>query len=210
MDRFHQVLLIGSTLVGSWLGMQAVHEFGHVVGAWLTGGKVERVVLHPLSISRTDVAENPHPLAVAWAGPIGGVILPLVLWFAAAAFHSSAERSPSGHIRSIRPIGVLLPPFVLRFFAGFCLICNGLYIGLGSFSGIGDCGDLLRHGASIWQLWLFGALAAPAGLVLWHGQGRWFGFGSERSQVSAKAAYGSFAVCLALLVLCVAVAACSA
>jgi predicted Zn-dependent protease len=48
-------MLIGSTVVGSWLGMQAVHELGHVLGAWWTDGDVSRVVLHPLSISRTDL-----------------------------------------------------------------------------------------------------------------------------------------------------------
>lgn len=67
MARVHQAVLIGSTVLGSWLGMQAVHEAGHVVGAWLTDGRVARVVLHPLTISRTDLAENPRPLAVVWA-----------------------------------------------------------------------------------------------------------------------------------------------
>jgi hypothetical protein len=75
----HQVILIASTLLGSWLGMQAVHELGHVAGAWLTGGRVEKVVLHPLTISRTDLAHNPAPLLVVWAGPTVGVLLPLAL-----------------------------------------------------------------------------------------------------------------------------------
>jgi hypothetical protein len=42
-----------------------------------TGGTVERVVLHPLSISRTDVSPNPHPVAVVWLGPIVGSVVPL-------------------------------------------------------------------------------------------------------------------------------------
>src|SRR5260221_4916233 len=54
-SRFHQIILIVSTLLGSWLGMQAVHELGHVIGAWLTGGQVSQVVLHPLTISRTHL-----------------------------------------------------------------------------------------------------------------------------------------------------------
>src|SRR5438105_1787209 len=102
--------------------MQAVHESGHVFGAWLTGGRVARVVLHPLTISRTDVADNPHPLVVVWAGPIFGVVVPLLLWGAAAA-----SRLPGA--------------FLLRFFAGFCLLANGLYIGVGSFDRVGDCGE---------------------------------------------------------------------
>ena len=72
MDSWVKAVLIGSTVLGSWLGMQAVHESGHALAARLTGGRVARVVLYPLTISRTDLADNPHPLAVAWAGPVVG------------------------------------------------------------------------------------------------------------------------------------------
>src|SRR5262249_34871163 len=78
--RLPQLTLIVSTLVASWLGMQAVHELGHVLGAWLTGGRVARVVLHPLTISRTDLGHNPSPLAVVWAGPVFGALAPVLLW----------------------------------------------------------------------------------------------------------------------------------
>lgn len=176
----HQSILIGSTVLGSWLGMQAVHEFGHVCGAWLTGGRVSRVVLHPLTISRTDLSENPSPLVVVWAGPAVGVLLPLALWLAAAA--------------------VGIPgAFVLRFFAGFCLLTNGLYIGVGSFEQVGDCGEMLRHGSAPWQLWLFGAVAAPIGVWLWHRQGPHFGLGPARGRVDAGVAYGTLVGCLVLL-----------
>ena len=50
MNRVHQVVLICSTIYGSWLGMQDVHELGHVGAAWLTGGRVSKVVLYPLTI----------------------------------------------------------------------------------------------------------------------------------------------------------------
>src|SRR4051812_47161638 len=182
MQRAHQYILIGSTLLGSCLGMQAVHELGHVLGAWATGGKVSRVVLSPTTISRTDVTNNSCPLIVAWAGPIVGIVLPSLLW--------------CGMQAARRPIA-----FVLRFFAGFCLIVNGLYIGLGSFGRVGDCGELLRHGAAPWQLWLFGAVAASLGLALWHGQGRSFGFGAAHGRISHAVAYISLAICLALLLL---------
>lgn len=180
MTRVRQVVLVGSAVLASWLGMQAVHEAGHVLGARLTGGRVERVVLHPLTISRTDLAENPHPLAVVWAGPVVGVVAPLLLWAAAAA-----GRVPGA--------------FLLRFFAGFCLLANGLYVGVGSLDRVGDAGDMLRHGAEPWQLWLFGAAAAPAGLALWNGQGPHFGLGPANGRVSAPAAYAALAACLALL-----------
>ena len=182
MHRVHQVVLICSAIFGSWLGMQAIHESGHVLGAWLTGGRVARVVLYPLTISRTDLAHNPRPLVVVWAGPVIGVAVPLVLWGAAAAAGASCA-------------------FVLRFFAGFCLLANGLYVGVGSLGRVGDCGDMLRHGSELWQLWLFGAFIAPAGLWLWHHQGARFGLGTANGQVSRGVAYGSLVACLALLVL---------
>src|SRR3990172_5967267 len=97
----HQVILIAATVMGSWLGMQAVHELGHVMGAWWTGGEVSRVVLHPLTISRTDLSHNPAPGTVVWAGPIVGDLLPLAAWILARHARMSGE-------------------FVLRFFAGFC------------------------------------------------------------------------------------------
>lgn len=62
----------------SWLLMQAVHELGHVAAALATGGTVERVVLHPLTISRTDVADDSYPLVTVAAGPLLGVVLPLL------------------------------------------------------------------------------------------------------------------------------------
>ena len=68
--RLNQIILIGTFIGFSWLGMQAVHELGHVLGAILTGGRVTTVVLHPLTISRTDVFPNPHPLIEVWAGAI--------------------------------------------------------------------------------------------------------------------------------------------
>jgi hypothetical protein len=162
--------------------MQAVHEFGHVLGAWLTGGQVTKVVLHPLTISRTDLAQNPRPLAVVWAGPVIGSLLPVALWAIAAGLHFPGA-------------------FVLRFFAGFCLIANGAYIAGGSFDRIGDCEQMLRHGSAIWQLWLFGAVTVPLGLWLWHRQGPHFGLGPAKGQVNLGVAYASLVACVVLLVL---------
>lgn len=181
-DRVPQSVLIVSTLIGAWLGMQAVHEFGHVVGAWLTGGIVERVVLDPFTISRTDVEPNPRPLVVVWTGPLLGAITPVALWSIAAACQWPAA-------------------FVLRFFAGFCLVANGLYIAVGSFWRIGDCGVMLQHGASIWQLWLFGAITVPIGFALWNGQGSHFGLGRDARPVSPRIAWGTCAAAALLFMI---------
>lgn len=181
-NRRRQVVLVGTTLVASWLGMQAAHELGHVVAAVATGGTVARVVLDPRTISRTDLAENPNPLIVVWGGPLLGVALPLVLWGSALV-----ARAPYA--------------FLLRFFAGFCLVANGLYIGVGSFAGIGDCGEMLRHGSPPWQLWLFGAVALPIGIRMWNGEGTHFGFGSARGAVDRRATIVSVMTCLLLMAL---------
>jgi hypothetical protein len=181
VTRVDQTVLVVSTVLGSWLAMQAVHELGHVLGAWLTGGTVTQVVLSPLTISRTDLNHNPSPLFVAWSGPVFGIIAPLILWGIALM-----TRFPSA--------------FVLRFFAGFCLVANGLYIALGSFNRIGDCGEMLRHGSQPWQLWLFGAIACPFGIWLWHGQGHHFGLGASEGQVDHVVAWSMLSIFAALLV----------
>jgi len=172
MKRLDQIMLIGMFIGFSWLAMQAVHEFGHVLGTLMSGGQVTKVVLHPCTISRTDVHPNLHPLFVAWAGPILGVLLPLLSFFLA---------------RALRWPGV----FLFRFFAGFCLIANGVYIGFGSIQGFADAGDMLRQGSSRWQLILFGILTAPAGLYLWNGLVPKCGFGEARGTVSHSATLAS-------------------
>jgi Peptidase M50B-like len=181
MDRVHQIILIAVTLLASWLAMQDVHEFGHVVGAWLTGGQVARVVIHPLTISRTDISYNPHRLLVVWAGPVLGCLLPLAALGVAAALRRRWT-------------------YLLRFFAGFCLVANGAYIAAGSFDYIGDAGVMLRNGSPVWLLWAFGAVTIPSGLLLWHRQGKHFGMGKTRDNVSPAAAYACLATLLALII----------
>jgi hypothetical protein len=182
MNRLLQVVLIVSTLLASWLGMQLVHEAGHVLGAWLTGGEVKQVVWHPLTISRTDLTSNPQPLIVVWAGPVVGVLLPMLFWFSARLLRTAAE-------------------FVWRFFAGFCLIANGAYIGIGSFERIGDCGEMLDHGSPIWTLWMFGLLTIPLGFAIWNRQATHFGIGKQAGNVESNVVWqaGLAAICLLIL-----------
>src|SRR2546422_389551 len=70
------VVLVSIAL--SWLGMMAVHELGHVINGWLSGGAVVRVVLDPFDLSHTEFLRNPSPLFVAWGGVVWGSALPLV------------------------------------------------------------------------------------------------------------------------------------
>src|SRR2546421_10188508 len=100
LNRLFQILLISSFLCFSWLAFMVIHEFGHVLSARLTGGSVALVVLHPLQISWTTLARNPHPCLVAWGGAIFGSVLPLAFLLIARL-----TRLP-GH-------------YLFQFFAGF-------------------------------------------------------------------------------------------
>lgn len=181
MKRFPQIVLILSFIPFCWLAMQVVHELGHVLTAAVTGGEVSKVVLHPLVISRTDLTENPHPLAVVWAGPFFGSLMPLLL-FAVA------------HL--LRVPGV----YLFRFFAGFCLVANGVYIGIGHLLADGaDPYVMMESGSPRWLLILFGAVAFPAGLYLWHRQGPNFGLGVAKGKVELRMAFVSLALFIALV-----------
>ncbi len=182
MKRFEQTVLIVTFLGFCWLGFQAVHELGHVAGAWLTGGKVTKVVLHPCTISRTDVEPNPHPLFVVWAGPLVGTLLPLLAFLVAAW---------------LRTPGV----YLFRFFAGSCLIANGCYIGLGWMDRVGDAGVMLAHGSERWMCILLGLATVPLGLYLWHRQGPYFGLGPSKAKVNRSAVVVSATLFIALVTL---------
>ena len=180
MGRLSQFLLIATFVVFSWLAMQVVHESGHVVGAWLTGGSVEKVVLRPGVLSHTELERNPHPLAVVWAGPLVGCLLPL------AAF-------------ALAKVGNCPGVYLFRFFAGFCMVANGVYIAAGSFLGGADPGDMMRNGSPQWLLILFGLVTIPAGLFMWHRQGIYFGLAGGHGKVHPVATITSVGL-LALLI----------
>ncbi len=168
MRRLPQFTLIASTFGYCWLGMQIVHELGHALTAYACGETVQKIVLHPLAISRTDVTHDRYPLWVIWSGPILGSLVPVLVLAAARSFHSGLY-------------------YLFQFFAGFCLVVNGAYLGIGSFSGVGDAGDLLRHGVSHWTLILFGLICIPAGLYLWNGLGPCYGLGKAKGNVDQRA-----------------------
>jgi hypothetical protein len=177
-NRLPQILLIATFLPACWLLMQAVHELGHVAASLATGGKVAKVVLHPLAISRTDTSGSREPLLVVWAGPVVGIGLPLVMLGIAKAAKWKWT-------------------YLAAFFAGTCLIANGAYIGVGSFQRVGDAGDMIRLGSPIALLWLFGLTAVPTGIWLWNGLGASFGLGRAGGKIDLAAAWFSSGLLLA-------------
>lgn len=186
VSRAAQWLMILSSAGVGWLGMMIVHETGHVAVGWATGARLARVVLHPLVFSRTDFALNPHPLATAWGGAILGSILPVVAWALAQACRRGWW-------------------YLWRYFAGFCLIANGVYLGTGVLDPVGDAQDILRCGGARWQLLLFGLAAIGAGFTLWNRLGPCFGLGASRGRVDGRAAVAMLVLLLAIVLIEVAI-----
>jgi hypothetical protein len=156
-----QIFLVVGSIAVSWYAMMTVHESGHVLGALVTGGRVCSVSIPLLDFSRTDLARNPHPLFVAAAGPMFGVVLPLAIY---------------GIVRATR----WRWPFLVAFFAGFCAIANGAYIAAGAIIRVGDADDMLRSGAPAWALIACGVPVIAVGLYCWHGLGPRFGLPSAK------------------------------
>ncbi len=163
MQRTQQILFAIVAIATCWFGMLVLHEMGHVVGAFLSGGTVERIVLYPLTISSTHVSPNPNPGLVVWLGPVWGATFPLVVaWLCPA--------------RSIwRKLAV--------FFAGFCLIANGAYIGIGSIDQIGDCKEMANTGTSAAVMIAFGIVCVPSGFYLWHRLGSIRNYFDSQNQI---------------------------
>ncbi len=155
-----------------------MHEFGHAAAAIISGGHVKCVVWHLTEISRTDVAPNPHPLIVCWAGPLAGCVVP-------AVFAASLYKFP----------GLLFG--TVKFFAGFCLIANGAYLSFGSIDRIGDAGELLKLGVNEWLLWSFGVSSICGGFWIWHRLGRL----SDVKRLPVKTIHVAVQICLLVLTL---------
>lgn len=168
----------------SWLLMQVVHEQGHVLVAWISGMTVVDVILHPLRISETVIEPKPVPTAVIWAGPVVGSVIPGILW--------GLDRSLRGKKD--------LPEACLRFFAGFCLLANGAYLGSAFQMPVGDAFDLVQGGTPLWQLGLFGLIGMGLGLWCWDSLRPRLGIGRDAAPISGKSA-ALTALALAILLL---------
>lgn len=175
-------VFVVAALTASWLAMTALHECGHVLNAWLSGGRVTHIELPPRGLGHTQVSPNPSPRFVAWGGALWGTFL---------------GTSPILFVR--RPE---LANWLTRFFAGFCLVANGAYVGSGCFfgdpNGADDAHELLRHGAAAWPLVAFGVVTVIGGFTLWHRLGPRAGFPRAASRAGWKT-IGSLAALIAAL-----------
>ena len=149
-----------------------------------TQDHIERIIWHPLALSRTDVRPSPSPLIVVWGGPVFGSSAPLL-----AMFISSKMRWRFNYI--------------LAFFAGFCLLANGLYIGVGAVNPIGDAHEMLRLGTPRWVLATFG-LTTIIGMWIFERVSTKLGFGLNSEAIVTRKAYGTFLA--AFLLTCIGIA----
>lgn len=119
------------------MGMMLVHESGHVLGVWMSGGTVVRVVWFSGEFSRTDAGVNPWPMVEVWGGPVVGVAVPLMGYWLVRWLRWSRG-------------------YLVCFFAGFCWVVNGVYIGMGVAEAVGDSRKMLRLGTPMWVLGCLG------------------------------------------------------
>jgi hypothetical protein len=175
MPGMSRLMLIAGLILTCWLGMMLVHESGHVFAAVLSGGRVTHLEWPPWGFSRTDVAPNPHPLVVAWAGPLVGAVLPLVA--------------------SLILRGIKRRSLVAEIFSAFCLLANGIYLSAGTLGRVGDTGDILRNGSPFWLLWAVGIAFSLASLAQFHALGPRLGIpGATKSQTIGAALLGALLV----------------
>ena len=161
--------------------MQIFHELGHVIAGLLSGAEIEKVYLHPLTLSRTAFSTNPKPLFVVWMGPIIGVALPFLLYLVAKFAKVSKL-------------------YMFRLFSGFCCIANGIYISFGFGYPALDSGLMLSLGTPLLFILGFGVLTIPLGFYLWNGLGNHFGLGKNRGLVAQEDIRLSFCILLTIVI----------
>jgi hypothetical protein len=61
------LLFFGSFLFGHTT-QRAIHELGHAIGTWMSGGVVYRIDLHPFVPGHCHHSETLYPGITTWAG----------------------------------------------------------------------------------------------------------------------------------------------
>ena len=127
-------------LAASFCVMAFTHEVGHLVGGHLAGATLQSASLWPWQLPYSIFSPDPRPLVTLWAGPVLGVIVPVV---AAWAIRRRTA----------------------WFIANFCLLANGTYLALGWVSGDShlDTARLLANGASPFTISTFCLISIMSG-----------------------------------------------
>lgn len=138
--RFSLILL--PYALWCWASMLLTHEMGHVLAAWLTGGRVTYVNVFPFVIPSTLVQPNPAPSVVLWGGFLPGWLVPqAVAWSVARTRLADSAQC----------------------WAGFCWLVGGVYLVAGGLERFADAAQLVREGWPLWLLAPVGVAAATLG-----------------------------------------------
>lgn len=139
---FPRFIRFAILLLAAWCVMTFTHEAGHVIGGWLSGGRLQAADLRPWRLPYSFFEPDPHPLITLWSGPLLGAFLPLV---------------PA----------LLVRRTWMWFIADFCLLANGAYLVTAWFSGdrLLDTPRLLQAGASPASIALYCAVTVGVGYV---------------------------------------------
>lgn len=126
----------------SWVVMTQVHEWGHVIGGYLSGGQLIALDVWPWHLPLSIFEPDPQPLITLWSGLLLGIAVPFMV---ALVF-----RMPE-----------------VWFVSHFCWLANGSYISLAWISGDRylDTTKLLEHGAPAWSIGLYCLVSIGVGYV---------------------------------------------
>jgi hypothetical protein len=157
------MLFLGSFIFGHTT-QRAIHELGHAIGTWITGGEVYGIFLHPFLPGHCYHSKTAYPGITTWAGAAFsvcfGVLLIIILW---------KRRAP-----------LLAPLFAIGIFS---LFGNGSYFIVGLLSKFGDPWYIVeRLGMSaVWPI-LFGVASIGIGVIVCAAAlGPVFGFDRQES-----------------------------
>lgn len=142
-------LLFGSFVFARFFAT-FLHEHGHAIAAWATGGKVYRIVFHPFSWSYVNhyVSKAEYRNSIIWAGPLFavfiGLLLIMIVW---------RWRRPS-----------LLPVLMAGVVA---CTKDGAYLIISCLANIrGDGAILVKHGTPLVVVVAVGVILFAIGIVL--------------------------------------------
>lgn len=143
------LLLFGSTAIGYNVAA-VLHELGHAIAMWVTGGQVERITLNPFSWSYTYYASTPtHPIFTSLAGVILGTVFAVLLLVMAGLLRNQY---------------LLLLLVITNVVAG---AQNGLYTLVDSLVlGGGDATNLIELGVSKFVMIGIGTLLVGSSILL--------------------------------------------
>jgi hypothetical protein len=124
-----------------------LHELGHILSGWLSGGEFRYIDVYPFHFSTTILQPNPYPGLVTWSGLLLGWALPLLT-------------IPFWHVEwsGIGP--------ALQSWSAYCWLAFGAYLALAAGESLSDTGQLMTAGWSVSILFVVGAVVASGGYYI--------------------------------------------